>query len=215
MTNTNHPLIRIHGAFPWDRGAKARWLLTEIGVGYEDRTLEEKDFTDPAFLKLNPMGRMPVMEFGDTPVFESSAICAYLADHYLDKGMAPALSSPARATYQQWMYFAVATLDSFQTRIMIIEDIPAGELRAEKEKPLLQEVEDALRTLDVTFAKNNYLVANKFSAADICTAYTLAWLPLWPEFSAIVDKFPRVKSYISRMKEMPSAVKAKVFTYEG
>jgi glutathione S-transferase len=129
--------------------------------------------------------------------------------------MAPTLTSPDRAKYQQWLYFAASTMDAFQPRIMIIEDIPAGELRTEKEAPLLEEVRDVFSTLDQTLSKNSYLVANKFSAADICVSYGLYWCTLWPEFVAIMEKFPSVTSYLERMKKMPSAVEAQVFSYPG
>jgi glutathione S-transferase len=100
---TNVTPIRLHGNAPFDRGGKVRWLLREMGVTYEDRWLdsEKNEIESPAFLKLNPMGRIPVAEIGDRVLFESGAICAYLSDLHLDKGMAPALTElgtkPARS----------------------------------------------------------------------------------------------------------------------
>src|SRR3954452_7513484 len=120
MTTKNRP-IRLYGAASFDRGGKVRWLL-----------------------QLNPMGRVPVAEIGDQVMFESGAICAYLADLYLDKGMAPALTAPERTEYQKWMYFASATVDSIQSRIMIIEDIPPGDVQRSKEKALQGELRDSL-----------------------------------------------------------------------
>jgi glutathione S-transferase len=204
---TKTSLIRLHGLVSYDRSAKARWLLNEMGVAYEDRWLdrEKKENESPAFLKLNPMGRVPVAEVGDESLFESSAICAYLSDLYLEKGMAPALSSPDRAAYQMWMYFAAATVDAFQTRIMVIEDIPPGEVQRTKEKALQEELRDALEALDQTLAKSSFLVGNRFSTADICVSYHLYWLLLWPELKSVMDPFPRVGAYIERMIQRPAA----------
>jgi glutathione S-transferase len=217
MKNSNDTLIRIHGAFPYDRASKTRWLLTEIGVAYEDRWLnvKEKEHEKPEYLKLHPMGRIPAAQIGDVTMFESSAICAYLADRYIDKGMAPQLSSPDRAKYQQWMYFAASTLDPIQARIMIIEDIPAGELRTTKEAALIEEFRDALGALDQALAQSSFLVGNRFSAADICVSCHLYGVTFWPELNVIIEEFPRVVSYFERMKKMPSAVTAKVFSYEA
>lgn len=217
MKTSTHPLIRIHGAFPFDRAAKTRWLLTELKVPYEDHWLnvEEKEHEKPAHLKLHPMGRIPAMEFGDITMFESGAMCAYLADQFMDGGLAPQLSSPDRAKYEQWMYFAASTIDPIQTRIMVIEDIPAGELRTAKETALLEEFHDALGAMDQTLAKGSFLVAGKFSAADICVSYQLYWTMLWPELNAVIQKFPRVVSYMDRLMKMPSAIEAKVFSYEA
>ncbi len=219
MKNTQSAasFIRIHGAFPFDRGAKARWLLTEMGVSYEDRWLDVQkgDHEEAEYMNIHPMGRIPAAQIGDLTMFESGAICAYLADQHLDKGMAPALSSPERAKYQQWMYFAVSTLDPIQSKIQIIEDIPAGEVRTTKESALFEELHDAIGALDQTLSKSSFLVGNHFTAADICVSYQLYWLSAWPELDVIIRKSPNVVSYMDRMKKMPSALKANVFSYEG
>ena len=217
MTSEKQPLIRIHGIAPYDRSGKIRWLLTELGIDFENRWLnhETKEYDSLEFLKLNPLGRVPVLEIGGRPMFESGAICAYLADRYLDRGLAPPLSSPERVDYQQWLYFAASTVDTFQTRIMIIEDIPPGGVQAEKETSLLADFRDGLGALDLVLAKNSYLVANRFSAADICVGYHLYWCKLWPEFAAILQLFPQVDSYLERLKNLPSAIKSEVFSYSA
>jgi glutathione S-transferase len=215
-TSKTDPLIRIHSVVPHDRGAKARWLLTELGIPFESRWLdrEKNEFESPGFLRLNPMGRVPVLEYGDRVMHESGAICAFLADTYLDEGLAPPLSSPERAEYQQWMYFAASTVDPIVTRIMIIEDIPAGEVRQTKEAALLDDLRHVLRALDLRLSKSPYLVAERFSAADICVGYHLYWCKLWPELAAPMKDFPSVTSYLDRLEKMPSAVQAKVFSYQ-
>jgi len=198
--------IRLHGNAPFDRGGKARWLLNEMGVSYTDRWLdvENKESKSPAFRKLHPMGRVPVAEIGHRVMFESGAICAYLADLYLDKGMAPALDAPERAEYQQWMYFASATIDAIQFRTEFIENIPA-DVRSEKIKSLQEELRGALEALDRVLAKDSFLVGNRFSAADICVSYQLYWLRFAPELKSVMDTFPRVRDYIDRMFARPAA----------
>jgi glutathione S-transferase len=215
MTQEKTP-IRIYGLYPYDRSAKARWLLTEVGAAFEDRWLdrEKKEYDSPAYLEMNPMGRIPVLEMKDATIFESGAICSFLADRYIDRGVAPGHSSPDRAKYLQWMFFAASTLDTFQARIMIIEDIPEGDVKRTKENALLSEVRDAMNALDLGLRNGSYLVGNRFTAADLCVGYHLYWLRLWPELDAIIGDFPRVTAYLDRLKAMPSAVKAGVFTYK-
>jgi glutathione S-transferase len=58
-------------------------------------------------------------------------------------------------------------------------------------------------------------MGSKFTAADVCVGYHIDWFPLWPELDVVMKDFPRVTAYIERMKAMPSAVKAGVFSYEG
>jgi glutathione S-transferase len=214
---TRHPKPRLYSLTSYDRCAKARWLLTELGVDFESRQLdrEKREYESPEFLKLNPMGQVPVLEMDDQAIFESGAICAYLGDLYADRGIAPALNAPERAEYQQWMYFASSTLDVFQVRIMVIEDIPPGEVQAAKLSALQSHLRDALAALDRALTKSAFLVGNRFTVADIGVSYHLYWLKLWPELDVVMQDFHRVTAYVERMKSMPSAVKADVFSYEG
>jgi glutathione S-transferase len=154
------------------------------------------------------------MEFEGKPMIESGALCAFLADRFPEKRFAPQLDSPLRAEYQQWMYFAASTLDPFQTRIMIIEDIPAGELYSQKFSQLIEEVGDAMETLNIALARSEFMCGQTFTAADICVSYHLFWLKLWPEFLSVMDKYPRVLSYLDRMTARPAASKSEVFSYE-
>ncbi|HVK60436.1 MAG TPA: glutathione S-transferase family protein [Bdellovibrionales bacterium] len=199
--------ILLHGNASFDRGGKARWLLNEMGVTYKDRWLdvEKRESKSPAFKKLHPMGRVPVAEIGDKVMFESGAICAYIADLYLEKGLAPALDAPERADYQQWMYFASATIDSIQFRMEFIEDIPADNVRDKKIQALQDELRGAHEALDRVLAQNSFLAGNRFSAADICVSYQLYWLRFAPELKSVMDAFPRVQAYIDRMFARPAA----------
>ena len=113
------------------------------------------------------------------------------------------------------MYFASATVDSIQGRIMIIEDIPPGDVHAAKEKALQEELRDSLEALDQVLSRNSFLVGNRFGAADICVSYQLFWLGLWPELKSEMEAFPRVGAYLDRMVTRPVAVSTKVFAYEG
>lgn len=68
---------------PMSRGRIVRWMLEE--VGYPDRT-ELLDFDTtmkaPAYLAINPMGKVPAIRHGAAVITEVAAICAYLADAF-------------------------------------------------------------------------------------------------------------------------------------
>lgn len=207
--------IRLHRLQPWDRSAKVSWLLTELGLPFETRTLARKDTESEEYLRLNPMGRVPVLELGDRVIYESSAILTYLADLHPEKGLAPAIDHPDRSEYLQWMAFASATLDTYQARVMIIEDIPAGELQRNKESVLQSDVHDAMTGLDRALTRGPFLLGKQFTAADIGISYHLYWLRMWPELDSQIAPFKRVTDYLERMKQHPAAVKAEVFSYQG
>ncbi len=209
--------FQLYAIVPFDRSAKVRWLLTELGLPFEDKWVdfEDENETLREFHRITPMGRVPALKMGDEVMVESGAICAYLADHYLERGFAPALTSPDRGSYQQWMYFSVATMDSLVSQIMIAEELPPGEMRSQKEAALLNTLRDGMVMMEQTLARSPFLVGDRFTAADIGMSYHLAFCMLWPEFDAVIRDFPKGISYLEKMKARPAAIDAKVFAFPG
>ena len=75
---------------PMSRGRIARWMLEEVGQPYRTEVLAYgTSMKAPAFLAINPMGKVPTLTHGNTVVTESAAICAYLADAFPQAGLAP------------------------------------------------------------------------------------------------------------------------------
>ncbi|MET0152909.1 MAG: glutathione S-transferase N-terminal domain-containing protein, partial [Candidatus Binatia bacterium] len=81
------------------RASRARWMLEEIGEPYElvRLDLSKGEHKRPEYLKIHPHGAVPALVDGETAMFESAAICAYLADKFPAKGFAPPPTSAARA----------------------------------------------------------------------------------------------------------------------
>ena len=75
---------------PLSRGRIVRWMLEEVGAPYETVILGyHQDMKGADYLAINPMGKVPAIRHGDTVVTETAAICAYLADAFPDKALAP------------------------------------------------------------------------------------------------------------------------------
>ena len=99
---------------PMSRGRIARWMLEEIGAPYRTEILDyDTTMKAPAYLAINPMGKVPAIKHGDTVVTEAAAICAYLADRFPRRiwhrhraascaGPITAGSSMARARWRRW-----------------------------------------------------------------------------------------------------------------
>ena len=209
--------FQLYAFASYDRSAKVRWILTELGLPFEDKWVdfEDENETLREFHRITSMGRVPALKMGEFVMIESGAICAYLADHHLERGLAPALTSPDRKSYQQWMYFSVATLDSLVSQIMIAEELPPGEMRTQKETALITTLRDAMTLMEQTLARSPYLAGERFTAADIGMSYHLSFCMLWPEFDAVIRDFPKVLAYLGKMKARPAAIEAKVFTFPG
>jgi glutathione S-transferase len=65
-------------------GYRARLVLDFLGVSFESRTIDlsKGEHVGPDFLKINPLGQVPVFVDGDLVVSDSHAIAAYVADRY-------------------------------------------------------------------------------------------------------------------------------------
>ncbi|HEY8128878.1 MAG TPA: glutathione S-transferase N-terminal domain-containing protein [Hyphomicrobium sp.] len=91
----------VHYHAPNTRSATIRWLFEELGVPHELKVLNMRkgEHKSPEYLAINPMGKVPTIVHGDTPVTEAAAIALYLADLFPEAGLAPPVGDPARGTY--------------------------------------------------------------------------------------------------------------------
>ena len=100
--------------YPGNANLAPHILLEEIGADYElvlvDRNQNEHN--SPAYLKLNPSGRIPVLIDGGLVLYESAAICLHLADRHPAAGLAPELGSAARADFYKWLMYLTNTLQA-------------------------------------------------------------------------------------------------------
>ena len=89
-------------------------LLEEIGAPFELVFVDRANAAhkSPAYLKLNPNGQIPVLVDGDFVVYESAAICLYLADRFPDKELVPPLQTRERAHFYQWLIWCTNTLQA-------------------------------------------------------------------------------------------------------
>jgi glutathione S-transferase len=95
---------------PMSRGRIARWMLEEIGQPYRTEVLTfGETMKAPEYLSINPMGKVPAIRHGDTIVTECAAICAYLAETFPEKALAP--RPEERSRYYRWMFFAAGPLE--------------------------------------------------------------------------------------------------------
>ena len=105
------PRYRLHYA-PDNASAIVRLALEELGLPYApvlvDRRAEAQ--RSAAYLKLNPAGRIPVLETPEGPISETGAILLWLADRHGDGRMAPAPDAPTRGAFLAALFFLANTL---------------------------------------------------------------------------------------------------------
>src|SRR5665213_2068414 len=98
---------------PMSRGRIARWMLEEIDQPYRTELLDyATTMKAPAYLAINPMGKVPAIRHGDTVVTEGAAICAYLADAFPQAGLAPPQGDRLRGPYYRWLFFTAGPVEA-------------------------------------------------------------------------------------------------------
>ena len=193
---------------PQTRSNRPRWLLEELGEPYEMVRLDPRkgDTKTPEYLKVHPLGKVPALEDGETTIFESAAIVAWLADKYMEKKLAPPHGAPERATYFQWLFFGMATLEppladfAWHTRLLSEERrIAAVAERAREALPqLFAVVSDAL-------TGRQWLLGDQFTACDVVVGSNV----MWAGALGLLHGHPDLQAYAKRLHDRPACKRAR------
>ena len=187
---------------PMSRGRIVRWMLEEVGQPYRTELLDYgTTMKAPAYLAINPMGKVPALRHGDAVVTETAAICAYLADAFPQAGLAPAPGSRERAAYYRWLFFGAGPVESAVTNKAMGFQIPPERAAASGYGSL----DAVLNALEGALSHGDYLAGNRFSAADLYVGSQLGW---GMQFGTI-EKRPAFERYASRINSRPAAVRAR------
>jgi len=193
------------------RSVRPRWLLEEMNLDYELIALSLADIQKEEYQKVHPLAKIPVLIDEGVKIFESSAICIYLGDRYIEKGFAPSFDSPARAFYYQWLFYASTTLDVPIEKYMFLTmpEIPENLLPFAKKNNLTQTeiinwFDRVCQPLAETLASKQYLIEERFTVADIIVSGILFWaLGL-----TMLENQPILKEYVTRMTNRPAFLRA-------
>lgn len=186
------------------RAIRPRWLLEEIGVPYELKrlNLQAGEQKSPAYLKINPNGAVPALVDGDLSLFESAAICQYLADKFADKRMAPPVGSADRARYYQWIHFAMSGLEPPAVNIFMHTMVkPEAERLPVVVDESRRQLAAALQVVEGAVAGRTFIVGDGLTAADVMVGSTLAWAQM---MGMIGDGLPATAGYLGRLSARPA-----------
>lgn len=181
---------------PQTRGGTTLWMNEELGDVCEIRliNLRKGEGRTPQFLKINPMGKLPALTHKGVIVTEAAAICAYLADQYPDKGLAPAANDALRGAYYRWMFFSPSCIEPMMldrlSKVTRENSTAAGH----------GDYERVMAAIDQALSNGPWLLGQKFSAADVVMGSTLNFATM---FGAI-PKEGRIKEYVERIAARPA-----------
>jgi glutathione S-transferase len=193
---------------PQSRSIRPRWLLEEIGAPYEVKLirLEAGDQKSPEYLKLNPNGTVPTLVDGDLVLWESAAICQYLADKFPEHGLAPAVGTPERGTYYQWIHYAMSTLEPPAITIFLhTVRLPETDRVPQLVDAARTQLAAAVTVVNDALAGREWMLGPQFTAADVMVGSTLWWAQL---MGLIGEQHPNAQAYLARCMARPAMQRA-------
>jgi len=187
---------------PMSRGRVVRWMLEEIGQPYKVEVLDyASTMKGPAYVAINPMGKVPALRHGEAIVTETAAICAYLADAFPQARLAPPPGDRLRAPYYRWLFFCAGPYEAASSNKVLGFVVPP-----ERERMMgYGNIGKVLSTLEAAVSSGDYLVGNSFTAADV---YVGSGIGFGMQFG-MIEKRPAFERYWQRLSARPAALRAK------
>ena len=196
--------LRIYGVAR-TRAFRALWIANELGLDYEHLPIEIGDAgaRSPEFLAINPNGRLPFIEDNGFVLFESLAITLYLAKKYSSGNLYPkTLEGEAKAW--QWSLWAVTEVDrGVNIWSLHAVRLPPAERDSIKRNEALKVLAAPFKVLDAAVAKQEYLLGDVFTVADLNVAAVIS-RAVDMDLSAV----PSLKAWLARCLERPAAREA-------
>ena len=160
---------------PQTRSTRALWMLEEAGVDYDMQLVDIRspDRKDSAeFLAASPMGKVPAIVDGDASMSESAAICIYVADRYAPGTLAPVLDDPQRGKYLYWTMYTPAVIEPAMAEKF-------ANLEPNRGRNGWGDFETMIRVFDEGLAKREWILGDKFTAADVMLGSTAVFLRMF------------------------------------
>jgi glutathione S-transferase len=179
------------------RSSITLWMLEEIGEPYDIHLLSMKggENREPAYLAINPMGKVPALKHKDVVITEAAAICLYLGDAFPNAGLTVPIGDPRRGPFLKWLFFGPSCIEP------AIMD--RAYKRAEEAPRTALGYGDFDTTMDVVakaVERGRYILGEQFTAADVLIGSTLRWATMFK----LIPERPEFQAYIGRLIDRPA-----------
>jgi glutathione S-transferase len=131
--------------------------------------MREKEHKSPAYLKLNPNGKVPTLTDGDFTIWESIAINLYLAESYKPELLGK--NTKERGLVYQWSTWAIAELQAPVIEAFIqLVFVPEDKRDLAAIEKATARIPTLLAALDSSLENRKYLAGAEFTLADLNVA---------------------------------------------
>lgn len=186
--------------------SKVALFLEEAGLPYEPVPVDTRTGAqfDPAFLAINPNGKVPAIDDDGVIVFDSNAILLYLAEK--TGQFLPPETKSSRAELLSWLMFVATGVGPFSGQAVHFkhfapEKVPYANTRYQFE------AQRHFSILDDRLAKNSYMVGDRYTIVDMDVWGWSRMVPFVLGDDAW-EKFPNLKRLFDEISARPAAVRA-------
>ena len=190
---------------PFSSAVTVHWVLEELGIKYEKVKLDLKarDQDKASFRALNPNGKVPTLVADGVSMFESTAITIWLGETYgVEKKLYPA-PGPKRGEALKWITWTGVSLGEAFSRYQHnhSDQIPSDQHNDKAKAAAKKDVDQLLGILESELTKNQFLVGDSFSLADL---YVASWLSYLQMREYDLSKFPKVVDHAKKAQSRPA-----------
>jgi glutathione S-transferase len=184
-------------------------VLEELGVPYERVLVDraQNRHKEPAYLRLNPNGLLPVLTDGELVLYETAAIVLHLCDTHPQARLAPQLGTAARAQFYKWLVWCSNTLQS----TLIVYFYPErwveegnAEAASQVQQKAQARVDGLLEQLEALLASHGgpWILGRDYTALD---AYVFTLCRWTRNFKGRKGRdLPQLGPYLQRVAQRPA-----------
>lgn len=200
-------MLKIWGRLNSSNVKKVIWIAEEIQLPYQHINLGGSygGLDDPAYKERNPNGLVPLIEDGETILWESNVIVRYLAAQYGKQDFW--IDDPAsRAQAEKWMDWASTTsMPDFRDVMMNLIRLPEEQRDQAAAERGVKGLANMMRIANSALEKQNWLSGDKFGIGDIplgCLIYP------WFLFPIEREPLPALEDWYNRLTQRPAYQKS-------
>ncbi len=188
--------LRVYHRAGAGRPIRVVWALEEAGADYELVTLTAEEAAGPEHLARHPLGRVPVLEDDQGPLFESTALVFNIAERYPEAGLLAPPASHERAVAQGWSIFAMTEVEA-----PVIESYRQREADPEGAAKAAARCANAVAVLEGALSGTPpCLVDSRFTAADIIAGGVLGIAVR----IGVLEPAPAIAAYLEALAARPA-----------
>ena len=192
-------------SFSGSCGLASHIVLNWIGEPFEVKLMQKEETKSPEYLKLNPMGKVPLLDDDGFILSENAAVLTYLADKYPQASLAGGDDIKKRALVDHWLGLVNSEIHPAFKPLFGATAYLEDKAVIEKTKANAREqLHKVFAIVDAQLGQTDYIAG----ARSVVDAYLFVTV-LWTGFVNVdISDLPHIAAFKQRMQADPAVQKA-------